>query len=230
MRRLLQTLEAATLIAAIGALMGFMEIERTVRNRLPAILAASGDAAQKLAAAGDSIADAARKQDLYLDHTSRELNKTVADAHDFLIHTDESLNGRNGRGGVLPAASQALAEQKTQFDALEARANVAISDLDAAEKQAQPLLASLSQAAQGASDAEVNPRIAESIERLDEALAESDAVLANLQAISASGNRDAAMVETRLRQALKPSGLLKSALLRALGVVAPAIQIAASVR
>lgn len=36
-------------------------------------------------------------------------------------------------------------------------------------------------------------------------LADSGAVLTNLQAIGASGNRDAAMIETRLRQALKPA-------------------------
>lgn len=227
MRRLIQTLEAAALIAAICALAGVIEIERTVQDKLPEILAASGDAAQKFAAAGDSVADAARKQDGYLDSTSRELDKTVADAHDLLIHTDESLNGR---GGVLSAASRALAEQQVQFDALEARANVALIDLDAAEKQAQPILASLSHAAQDASDAAANPRIAESIDRLDAALAESDAVLANLQAISASGNRDAAMIEIRLRQALKPAGLLKSALLHAVGVVGPAAQIAAGIR
>lgn len=230
MRRFIEILEAAALSAAILAILGLIEIEHSIRLRLPGILASSESAAQKFTAASDSIADAARKQDRYLDHTSRELNKTIADAHDLLIHTDESLNGRDGHVGFFSGASNMLAEQQTQLDALEMRADVALADLDAAEKQAQPLLASLSRAAQSAADTAGNPRIAESIGRLDSALAESDAVLANLQAISASGNRDAALIETRLRQALRPAGLLKSALLHTLGVVAPASQIAASVR
>jgi hypothetical protein len=178
--------------------------------------------------ASDSLSDAARKQDRYLDQTSRELNKTVADAHDLLIHTDESLNGRNGRGGVLPSASALVSDQQLQLDAVEERATNALVDLEAAEQQALPILASLNQAVRAASSTAGNPRIAESLRRLDASLAEAETTLANLQAISASGNRDAAMIETRLRQALKPAGLLKSALLHALAVAGPAAQIASA--
>jgi hypothetical protein len=229
MKRFLEFLQAAALIAAIVALGGLVGIERTLRQALPPILASTQRAAQKFAAASDSLSDAARRQDRYLDQTSRELNKTVADAHDLLIHTDESLNGRNGHGGVLPAAAAMLVEQRTQLDAIETRTNLALSDLDAAEKQALPILASLNQAARATADTAGNPRIAESLQRLDTALAKADATLANLQAISSSGNRDASMIETRLRQALKPAGLLKSALLHALGIAAPAAQIASAI-
>ncbi len=229
MKRFLELLQAAALVVAIIALSGLIEIERTLRQTLPPILASTQRAAEKFASASDSLSDAARKQDVYLDQTSRELNKTVADAHDLLIHTDESLNGRNGRGGVLPAAAGILAEQRSQLNAVETRANLALGDLDAAGKEAQPILASLNQAARAAADTAGNPHIAESLQRLDTSLAEAEATLANLQAISSSGNRDAAMIETRLRQALKPAGLLRSALLRVLGIAAPSAQIAAAI-
>ncbi|MGH9740557.1 MAG: hypothetical protein ACRD4X_18515 [Candidatus Acidiferrales bacterium] len=237
MRRFIEFIEAclpvgkaAVLLVAVVVLVELAMIEGSVRERLPRILADSEAAAQKFAAASDPVADAAAKQDRYLDRTSRELSKTVADAHDLLVHTDESLNGRDGRGGILPAASGLLTDQQIQLDTIEARANLALDDLDGAEKQAEPILASLNEAARRAARMAGNPSIAESLRRLDLALAESDATLANLQAISASGNRDAAMIENRLRQALKPASLLKSALLRALNIAGPAAQIGASLR
>jgi len=237
MKRAIEILQAAALIAAIIALIRFIGIEGSVRKKLPSILASAQTAAEKFASASDSLSDAARKQNVYLDQTSRELNKTVADAHDLLSHADFALNGRNGHGGLLPSATALVADQQMQLDAIEARATKALSDLDAAEQQAQPILASLSEAAHSASDAAAsaakaagNPEIAQSIDRLDVALAESDVTLANLQAISASGDRDAAMIEARLREALKPASFLKSALLRALGVAAPIAQIAGSFR
>jgi hypothetical protein len=235
MKRFIELLEALALAAALAALVGLIAIERTVRQRLPSILASTQTAAQKFASASDSLSDAARKQDRYLDHTSRELNKTVADAHDLLIHTDLALNGRNGRGGLLPATSALVSDQQLQLDAIEVRAQKALADLDAAEQQAQPILVSLNQAARSTASAANSlartagdPRIAESLQRLDLALAESDATLANLQAISSSGNRDAAMIESRLRQALKPASMLKAALLHALSIAAPAAEISAS--
>lgn len=228
MKYLLEVLEVAALIATIVALVGLVAIERSVSERLPRILADSEAAAQKFAAASDSVADAAAKQDRYLDQTSRELSKTVTDAHDLLIHTDESLNGRDGRGGTLTAASDLLADQQTRLRTMEVRANLALDDLDAAEKEAQPILTSLNQASQSAAQTAGNTSIAESLRRLDLALAESDATFANLQAISASGDRDAILIEGRLRQALKPASLLKKAFLHALGIAGPAAQVAAS--
>ncbi len=244
MKRIIELLEAATLVVALVALTGLIGIERIVRQNLPSILASAQTAARRFASASDSLSNAARKQNLYLDQTSRELDKTVADAHDLLLHTDLSLNGRNGRGGLLPYASALVSDQQLQLDVIEAHASKALADLDAAEHQAQPILSSLNEAAQSAAQtahgasnvvsiaarAAGNPSIAESLQRLDLALAESDATLANLQAISASGNRDAVMIEARLRKALKPASMLKSALLRALGMAAPAAQIASSLR
>lgn len=219
-------------LVAILTLAGLLAIEYTVRRKLPSILDSAQTATREFASASESLKDVARKQDRYLDQTSRELNKTVADAHDLLIHTDIALNGRNGRGGLLPSARALASDQESQLDALEARSAKSLADLDAAERQIQPILASLDEAAGSAADATNslartagNPRIADCLERLDRALAESDAALANLQAISASGNRDAAMIEVRLRQALKPASLLKSALLRVLGVSSSAAPI-----
>lgn len=235
MKRLIKLLEALALAAALIVLIGLIAIERTVHQKLPSILASTQTAAQKFALASDSLSDAAHKQDLYLDQTSRELNKTVSDAHDLLIHTDLALNGHNGRGGLLPSASALVSDQHLRLDVIEVRAQRALADLDSAEQQVRPILASLNQATRSAASASNslartagNPLIAESLEHLDFALTESDATIANLQAISASGNRDAAMIETRLRRALKPASMLKTALLHALGIVAPAAEISAS--
>lgn len=237
MKRLIELLEALALASTLVALIGVIAIERPVRQKLPSILASTQTAAQKFASASDSLSDAARKQDRYLDQTSRELNKTVADAHDLLIHTDLALNGRNGHSGLLPAVSALVFDQQLQLDVIESRAQKALADLDSAEQQAQPILASLDQAARSAASASDslahtagNPRIAKSLQRLNLALAESDTTLANLQAITASGNRDAAMIEARLRQALKPASMLKAALLHALSIAAPAAEISASLR
>jgi len=244
MKRAVELLEIAALIGAIIALSGLISIEGSVRRKLPSILESAQTTAQKFASASDSISDAARKQDRYLDQTSRELNKTVADAHDLLVHTDFALNGRKGRGGLLRSANAVVADQKLQLDLIDTRATKALDDLDDAEQRALPILTSLSdaarngaRAARSASDAAAsaaktagNPRVDESLQRLDLALAESDATLANLQSISSSGNRDAVMIETRLRQALRPASILKAALLRALGVAGPAAQIASGLR
>lgn len=228
MRKFLNILEAATLIALLIALSEMIAIERSLRQKLPPILASTQIAATKIAVASDALADSARKQNRDLDQMSRELNKTVANAHDLLVHTDISLNGRNGSGGVLPTASALLADQQLRLDAIEARACKAVTDLDSAEQNAQTILASLNQAAGNAANVAGNRDIPESLQRLDIALAEADATLANLQTISASGNRDARMIENRLHQALKPASLLKSALLHALSIAAPAAQIVSS--
>lgn len=140
MKRAIELLEAAALIAAIVALIGLIGIEGSVRQKLSSILSSTQSAAQKFASASDSLSDAARKQDRYLQQTSREVNKTVADAHDLLLHTDFALNGRNGRGGLLPSASAMVADQQMQLDLVEARATKALADLDAAELQALSLI------------------------------------------------------------------------------------------
>jgi ABC-type transporter Mla subunit MlaD len=230
MKRLIEALAAAVLSAALVALIGIVQVEYAIRRSLPPILAGAQSAAQKFASASDSISDAARRQDRYLDQTSRELNKTLADAHDLLIHTDESLNGGPGHRGLMPVATTLVSDQHAQLARIETHADEVIAGLDAEEKQIRPILASLNQTAQSAAQAAGNPHVAESLERLDLAMSEADATLANLQAITASGNRDARMIESRLRRALKPASLLKSALLRALGIAAPAAEIAVSVR
>lgn len=96
--------------------------------------------------------------------------------------------------------------------------------------ESQVALKSLSNASQGLQDATNNPAIGESLGNLEKATAEADTALANLDAISASGNRDAQMVESRLREALKPASLAKSIIYHALGIAAPAAQIASAVK
>ena len=55
-------------------------------------------------------------------------------------------------------------------------------------------------------------------------------VLASLDGMAASGNRDAAMLEAKLREALKPATLAKSIFMRALGLAGPAAEVATAVK
>jgi hypothetical protein len=220
MNRFKQILECGALIALTVAMIGLIAIEGSLRKALPDILASAARGAAKFADASDALNTAAQNETKYLANGSRELNKTVADAHDLLIHTDLSLNGPEG---LLPTQTKQLA-------LMESQANQAIADLDAAVKQAQPILANLSVAAFGASQAANDPNIAKSLAGLAEATRKANIALLNLDAISASGNRDAQALEARLKQVLKPASLLKTALYRALGIAVPAAEIAGALR
>jgi len=224
---LLRSLEAAALVALIVALLGAISIERIVRNSLPGIFDGSREAVGKLSAASDALALAADAESRAAPQQTREVSKAVADAHDLLAHTDISLNGPHG---LIPRISASVADQQARLDELEREANRAIADLDAAVQRAQPAIQDLASASGGISRAANDPAITQALANLASATGRADSVLRNLDAISASGNRDAAMIEKRLREALKPASLLKSALLRALGIAAPAAEIAASVR
>jgi len=227
MRRIIEMLEAVALVALIIALAGLIAIERTIGKGLPPLLLSAQAAAGRLSAASDALARAANAESKAAPQQTREVSKAVADAHDLLAHTDISLNGPHG---LIPRISASVADQQARLDELEREANRAIADLDAAVQRAQPAIQDLASASGGISRAANDPAITQALANLASATGRADSVLRNLDAISASGNRDAAMIEKRLREALKPASLLKSALLRALGIAAPAAEIAASVR
>ena len=214
-RSIIETLEAAALIALIVALWGAIALEGTLRQKLPGILDSAARAAQHFDTASGAVAKAAVDQDAELEDENRRTKKLITHASDLLAHTDLSLNGPDG---LLPT-------QAKQLSAIEDQANRAIADLDIAVTEAQPAIKSLASASQSLATASQNPAIGETLANLDKSSQEAAIALQNLDQITASGNRDAQMVEKRLRQALKPASLAKSILMHALGLAAPAAEV-----
>jgi len=142
-------------------------------------------------------------------------------------HTDDSLNGTKG---VLPVLSGAIAEQNVNMTKISVRAEAAIDTLDVTVADLQPVLAAAATAAQNGADLSGDPAIKQALQRLDDAIAQSNDVLQHLDAIAASGDRDAAMLETRLREALKPASLAKTIFMRTLGLAGPAAQVATAAK
>jgi len=147
--------------------------------------------------------------------------KATAAADGFanlLNKTDDSLNGK---GGVLPVLAGAIADQNANMNAISLRAEAAIDTLNATIRDIQPLLAAATTAAQNGASLSGDPRISEALGRIDDATLQANDILEHLDMISASGDRDAAMLETRLRQALKPASLAKELFERILQVGPP---------
>ncbi len=227
MRRIIEMLEAVALVALIIALAGLIAIERTIGKGLPPLLLSAQAAAGRLSAASDALARAANAESKAAPQQTREVSKAVADAHDLLAHTDISLNGPHG---LIPQLSASLAEQQAQVDGIEAQARQALADLDAAEKQSQKALKAIAGGAQAAQGAISGPQVVQALNNLAAASHEADSALKSLDSIAASGNRDAAMLEAKLRQALKPASLAKSILMHLLGIAGPAAQVATAGR
>jgi ABC-type transporter Mla subunit MlaD len=87
-----------------------------------ALIANTNDAMAHFKAASVSLENAAASEQSYLARASQELAKTVADAHDILIHTDISLNGTREHPGLVPQLSAAVTAQSAS--ALETQAQL----------------------------------------------------------------------------------------------------------
>jgi len=157
----------------------------------------------------------------------KRINEVASAARVAIAHTDNSLNGR---GGVLPATAKLVSDQDVAIQALEAQAAAVIADLALTVKQSQAVMWNLNEVAENAAALTADPSIRESLQKLDDALAKANLILASLDSMAASGNRDALMLEAKLRQALKPAALAKRIFMQALGLAVPAVQIAAAVK
>jgi hypothetical protein len=149
----------------------------------------------------------------------KKFNATLDDLHLVLVNAN----------GVVTHIDGAVVHVDAAVVQLTAQASTAIADLDVAVKDVQPILAHLGDASASLADLAKDPSIRASLIELDKATAETNSILANLDAIAASGNRDAQMLEARLRQALKPASLAKTIFERALGLAGPAASVATAV-
>lgn len=124
----------------------------------------------------------------------------------LLSDTDSSLNGK---GGALPTLTSAIADQDANMTEIAHRADDAIDTLNVTMKGIQPILAAALEAAQNGANLSGDPALKEALEKLDVAMDKVNDALASADLILASGGRDAGMIETRLREALKPASLAK---------------------
>jgi hypothetical protein len=89
---------AGSLASIVGVSIGTTELEEALRNDLVPQAQAVVQKASTTLDKGNAIL--AVQQD-YWAQELKETRKATADLHDLLIHTDISLNGRHGDGGIL---------------------------------------------------------------------------------------------------------------------------------
>lgn len=143
----------------------------------------------------------------------------------------DSVNAAlTGPKGTLPALSNLIRHQDDNLAALEGQATADLAKLATSETELAAVLANASKASASAAELAANPDILKALAQLNAALDETNSTLAHVDAIAASGDRDAQMIEARLRDALKPASLAKSLFMRALGVAGPAAQVATAAK
>lgn len=163
-------------------------------------------------ASGDQLAAAAAGQ--------QKLNHLLDNATAFLA----------GLGETNRDLATLIENQDLSLRTLETQATTDLTELDASEKQLTTAMTSASRASTSAAELLADPHLAASLAELDAAMAKTNDTMAHLTSIAASGDRDAAMLEARLREALKPASLAKTIFMRALGLAGPAAQVATAAR
>jgi hypothetical protein len=163
--------------------------------------------------------DASKEQIESSTAAMKKFNATLDDLHLVLLNANQ----------VVSHVDVAVGHVDVAIVELTAQTSTAIADLDVALKDVHPILAHLDDASSSLADLAKNPEIPAALAQLDKAIAETNSILANLDAIAASGNRDALMLEARLRQALKPASLAQTIFTRALGLAGPAAQVATAI-
>jgi len=228
--RFVRGVHALLLLAALAATAGIVWIERDVHLALAGLPAAVTDARRVVLVAGGAATDiektlrterqASADQLAAAAAGQQKLNHLLDNATAFLARLDETNRD----------LATLVENQDLSLGALERQATADLADLDAGEKQLAAAARELTAASSSAADLLADPRNAEILAQLDAAMAKTNDTLAHLSSIAASGDRDAAMLEARLRQALKPASLAKAAFERLLGIAGPAAQVATAAK
>lgn len=226
---------AALLLTALAGTAGIVWIERgaiLIERHVDGLIAAVDPVYlhQAVYVAGGTVVD--------LEKTLKAERKASADQLAAAAEGQQKLNALLDRATQFVAAlnetnatlNTAIADQDRSLLATEAKAGSAIDSLAAAEAQLDRVLANAAAASESAAQVAADPHLKDALAELDQATSEADTTLAHLSSIAASGDRDAQMLETRLRQALKPASLAKSLFERALGIAGPAAQIATAAK
>jgi hypothetical protein len=142
-----------------------------------------------------------------------ELHSDLSELHVVLVKADTVLSDTDLQVNINGAGLAALEKHGAE----------AISQLQASIAGLAPAIDATNRAMQSVSAVAADPAIPEAIARLD-------STTGHIDATTASVDRDAQLVEARLRQALKPASLAKSLFMRLLGIAGPAAQIATAAK
>lgn len=133
-------------------------------------------------------------------------------------------------GTALATLNSAVANQDAHLVKMEEQGTQALTQLTTAITDLQPVLTNSAKLAAAGVNLVNDPQLKQALARLNDAIANADATLAQLDKAAASGDRSMEMIEAKLRQALAPASLAKSILERALGIAGPAAQIATAAK
>lgn len=150
--------DASITIAATTLALFLFHLDRSTAQ-LNGVLANANLAMARLATASAALENAAQGQQSYVDRTSRELAKTVADAHDLLAHTDISLNGTKARPGLIPQLGLAIEAQSASALETQDTLRVSIADVSALSRELQASAANVAALS-------ADPRVGQSLAEL----------------------------------------------------------------
>lgn len=221
---------AVTAAAALTATAGIVWIERDVHRALADLPATVTDFHRTLIVAGGAAGDLEKTLRQERQASANQIASATASEQKLNALLDRATQFVDGLDSTNRTLAGAIADQNKSLLTLEQQATKEIADMDAATHVLGGVLMSAGQAAQSAAELAADPHLKRSLEQLDAAMSEANATLVQIDAIAASGNRDAQMIETRLRQALKPASLAKTLFERALGLAGPAAQIATAAK
>lgn len=216
-----------TALAAVG---GIVWIERDIHLALADLPATVTDAHRAIVVAGGAAGDLEKTLRTERQASAEQLAAAAAGQQKLNHLLDNATAFLDGLGETNRDLATLIENQDLSLHALEGQATTDLADLDASEKQIAIASKEFTAASTSAAGLLADPHLTDSLAELDTAMAKTNDTLAHLSSIAASGDRDAAMLEARLRQALKPASLAKSAFERLLGIAGPAAQVATAAK
>jgi ABC-type transporter Mla subunit MlaD len=217
-------------ILALVAVAGIVAIEADVHLALRDLPATVADVHRAIVVAGGAAGDLEKTLRTERQASADQLKAAAAGQAKLNRLLDNAADFLAGLGETNRDLATLIENQDLALHALEAQATADLADLGASEKQLTAATAEIDRASTSAAELLADPHLTDSLAELDRAMAKTNDTLAHLSSIAASGDRDAAMLEARLRQALKPASLAKSIFLRAVGIAGPAAQIATAAK
>jgi chromosome segregation ATPase len=220
---MLRALQIASLIVLAAITFAFLELGLAIRQeakRLDATLAdvsrftqsATGVTAD-LRKIADSVKRQSDAQASALTETTRNLSRVTLTLNSDL----EKL------GPVIDSARAALIEQNKALTMLGQQASLTLDDARDAIADLKPALQAATDTLRGTAKLTNDPD-------WEALLSHASDTTAHLDATAASVDRDAQMLETRLRQALKPASFAKRIFMGLLGLAGPAAQVATAAK
>jgi chromosome segregation ATPase len=148
---------------------------------------------------------------------------TTADLQQFGVVLQQAQGAIGDARVTIANVDRDLDAQNAAALAVELQAQKTLAALEHQTDELAPILANLDKLT-------ADPSLPDTLHQLDATMADAQKAMVSLDSIAASGDRDALMLEDKLREALKPATLTKTIFMRALGLAAPMAQIATAVK